>query len=341
MDIPVALFFYRRPRILERVFQSIRDARPRRLLLIADGPRPDADEEERHAVEKCRRLVEKIDWPCEVSTEYAAANLGCRNRLRSGLDWVFDTVEEAIILEDDCLPHPDFFPYCAHYLDRFRDDPRVLSLCGLNPLPVEEKRPPCTYSHYFHATGWATWSSAWRAHFDLKMKGWPEFRDSSSLKRIALSEGARRFWQATMESTDKGWNDSWAYAWQFAHWKAGALAVRPPANLVTHLGQGADSAHPRAEENSTDPWEALGIHPLPTNSLEAALPEPVPDLAVDELVLRYALGMIEREDMAWPEEIEERAAWSDLDRLHQALFQKEAELREKEDVIQNLIGQLS
>lgn len=59
----------------------------------------------------------------------------------SGISWVFEQVEAAILLEDDCVPAPTFFPFCTELLERYRMDARIGMIAGhvahLNPM--EEK----------------------------------------------------------------------------------------------------------------------------------------------------------------------------------------------------------
>jgi hypothetical protein len=133
MKTPVAFFGFNRPHTTERVFAAIREVKPPKLLLVVDGPRSDKPEE----AEKCaevRAIIEKVDWDCQVYKNYAEANMGCKHRVASGLDWVFNTVEEAIIVEDDCLPNPSFFQFCEEMLDLYRNEPRVMMISGTNYL---------------------------------------------------------------------------------------------------------------------------------------------------------------------------------------------------------------
>lgn len=111
LNTPVALFVFNRPETTMRVFSQIREARPSVLLIVADGPRSNR-EGDAALCERTRAIVEGVDWPCDVRRNYSEINLGCRDRLSSGLSWIFQEVEEAIILEDDCLPHPTFFRFC-------------------------------------------------------------------------------------------------------------------------------------------------------------------------------------------------------------------------------------
>lgn len=176
LQTPVVFFIFDRPDTTARVFAEIARGKPPKLLLVADGPRPDHPGE----AEKCaaaRAVVEQVDWPCEALTDYAETNLGCRRRVSSGLDWVFATVEEAIILEDNCLPHPTFFRFCEELLERYRDDERVMRISGGNH---KFGRKIGTDSYYFtryaHVWGWASWRRAWR-YYDVNMKSWMSATD--------------------------------------------------------------------------------------------------------------------------------------------------------------------
>ena len=108
---PVAFLIFNRPDKVKRVFEEIARARPPRLLLISDAPRPDRPSDA-EKVRLSRAIVDNVDWDCEVLTDYADTNLGTKYRPAAGLNWVFSTVEEAIFLEEDCLPHPSFFRFC-------------------------------------------------------------------------------------------------------------------------------------------------------------------------------------------------------------------------------------
>ena len=131
LTTPVVIIIFNRPDTTEKVFQRIRQVKPPQLLVIADAPRPDKPGE----VEKCiaaRKIVDLVDWKCEVLTNYAEVNLGCRERIYSGLNWAFNLVESAIILEDDCVPHLTFFRFCQELLDIYQDNNKVMAISGDN-----------------------------------------------------------------------------------------------------------------------------------------------------------------------------------------------------------------
>ena len=262
---PVALLIFNRPETTARVFERVREARPPRLLIVADGPRPGIPDEDRR-VREARDVVAAVDWSCEVSTDCSEVNLGCGRRVSSGLDWVFDSVEEAIVLEDDCLPDPSFFRFSEELLDRYRSDDRVMHISGDNFEGVGRSSaarsataagdsdcrwgPSYYFSRYPHVWGWAGWRRAW-AGYDFEMRRWRD-GDRSVLESFE-DPGEREFWSRTWDEVVRGEIDTWDYQWTFACLSRGGLSVMPRTNLIANLGFGegghhtTDAANPFAE----------------------------------------------------------------------------------------------
>jgi hypothetical protein len=236
---------FNRPEVTAQVFARIAEAKPRRLLLIADGPRKHvADEAER--CQEVRRIVERIDWPCNVSVNFSPINLGCRNRIASGLDWVFAQEECAIILEDDCLPAPGFFRYCDELLEKYRDEPRVMTICGSNWL--RETPSPHSYLFTTHMSiwGWATWRRAWRT-YDVDLESWPQKRLEQPFQRLLSPKEAGALTRtldnlASPDPADRTLN-TWDFQWYYNCYIHGGLAITPAANMVSNIGFGADATH--------------------------------------------------------------------------------------------------
>ena len=279
----VALLIFNRPGVTARVFAAVRAARPARLFVIADGPRPGRPGEA-DAVAATRAVTDAVDWPCEVTRLYSDRNLGCAARVASGLDAVFGAVEDAVILEDDCLPHPAFFPYCAALLDRYRDDERVMAVCGSDlrdaaPGPPPSAAAPRTgyrFSRYPLCWGWATWARAWR-HYDPAPAAWPAARDAGALAAVVPDPADRAAWDGLYDAVARGEVNSWAYPWQLCVWLQHGLSVHPNANLVSNVGFGGAATHTR----KTTPLSGLptaDCGPLPEPP--ALLPDPAGDAAI-------------------------------------------------------------
>jgi len=244
LNKPVAFLVFNRPETTARVFEAIRQARPPVLLAVADGARSDRPGE----TERCaavRSILETVDWPCDVRKNYSETNLGCKRRISSGLDWVFSQVEETIILEDDCLPHPGFFRYCEELLERFRRDERIWMISGDN-FQFGRRRTP--YSYYFstypHIWGWASWRRTWN-HYDLEMKLWPEIRDGGWLSDIFHDPRSVAYWKGNFERTYQGKFDTWDHQFFFSMLTHRGLSVAPSVNLVSNIGFGPHSSHTR------------------------------------------------------------------------------------------------
>ncbi len=240
MKTPVALFIYKRPQTTKKVLQIIRQVKPIKLFVIADGPRSDED------IAKCRAaraLIEEIDWNCEVIKHYSDEFLGCGQRVATGISWVFEQVEETIILEDDCVPHPTFFDFCETLLDVYRHDERVMVISGNN---FQFGRQRTDYSYYFscypHTWGWATWRRAWQ-YYDYHMKLWTEIRNDNWLIGILQNVQAVKYWTKIFQETYAGNPKVWDYQWTFTCWSQGGLTVIPNVNLVTNIGFGQEGTN--------------------------------------------------------------------------------------------------
>lgn len=249
---PVVLIVFNRPEPTRRVFSAIAKARPSRLLIIADGPRRDRQEEAQRCAE-VRQIVSRVDWPCKVDTNFAAENMGCRKRVISGLNWVFSLVEEAIIVEDDCLADQSFFQYCAELLERYRDNHQIGLIAGFN----YEGSFRHSHSYYFSSLvpiwGWATWRRSWE-QYDEHMTGWPEAKRSGLLKRLFPNKKIVAYWENNFDRMHDGTGpDTWDYQWVYTSWSRNWLNILPAKNLVQNIGFGEDATHTK----NLDPITAI------------------------------------------------------------------------------------
>lgn len=238
MTPPVLFVVFRRPDQTARVFERIAAARPSRLFVAADGPR---HAHEAAACDEVRRIVSNVTWPCEVQTSFSPINLGCQERVRSALDWFFEACESGIVLEDDCLPAPDFFRFCERLLDRYRDDERIVHISGETYRRHRASPDSYYFSKYALIWGWATWRRAWRL-YDLRMPTWPAFSRASPSLALYDSADERAYWTATFEQMYRGGIATWDYPWMYAC-LANGLAIHPAVNLVRNIGTADGATH--------------------------------------------------------------------------------------------------
>jgi hypothetical protein len=167
--------------------------------------------------------------------------MGLANRVSSGLSQVFASEEQAIILEDDCIPDPSFFPYCEELLAHYANDERVMAISG-NNFHFGGYTPPHSYyfSRFFHCWGWATWRRAWQ-HYDHSMPHWPELSRDGWLPATLINPREVAHWTQAYNNVYKGLVDSWAYRYTYAIWRNHGLTIRPiPAtkNTLTPIWPG-------------------------------------------------------------------------------------------------------
>jgi hypothetical protein len=244
MRAPIALIVFNRPEVTASVAAVIAQAKPPKVFVLADGPRANHPGD----AQKCaatRAAIDRIDWPCEVVRKYSDVNLGCGHGPATGIDWVFQQTDRAIILEDDCLPHPRFFPYCDELLEKYSDDKRFMQIAGSN-FQCGHKRGPYSYffSRFKICWGWATWRRAWQ-HMDMGVKLWPEFRDSTWLRDLVGDPRAIQHWAEKFEGAFRagGKVDYWDYQWLFSTWAQNGLCIMPNANLISNIGFNDEATH--------------------------------------------------------------------------------------------------
>jgi hypothetical protein len=244
LETPVAFIIFNRPDTTERVFAEIARARPPKLLVVGDGARSDRGEGEAANVAATRAIIKRVDWPCEVLTNFSDVNLGCKKRVSSGIDWIFEQVEEAIILEDDCLPDPTFFRFCQEMLERYRGDQRVGMISGDNfQLGRRYGDDSYYFSKYVHIWGWATWRDRWVGSYDVSMEKWPRVRDEGRLTDVVGDRRETELWSKVFERVYRGEIDTWDYQWVFANCVQGRLSVTPMVNMISNIGFGVNATH--------------------------------------------------------------------------------------------------
>jgi hypothetical protein len=249
LDVPVLFLVFNRPDSTKAVFDAIRNARPARLYVAADGPRSNRTED-KALIEEVREIATRVDWPCEVKTLFREENLGCREAVGQAISWFFDHEEQGIILEDDCLPSASFFWFCSNLLNLYKDDTRIMMISGYN----SEQTWGGPDSDYFFSNlggvwGWASWRRAW-SHYDADMRGLESAVGSGILREVLGNRVGRlraKHLVAAKSDIRRGRIDSWAFPWGLSRNLQGGLACVPRVSLVQNIGTGRNATHTKFE----------------------------------------------------------------------------------------------
>lgn len=251
VDVNVLIIFFIRDDVLKETFEAVRKARPRRLLLWQDGARanrPDDIEK----VQKCREIVENIDWDCEVYKNYQTQNWGCDPSTFYSHKWAFSIVDKCIVLEDDCVPSQSFFPYCKELLDRYENDTRINRICGMCQVDVFDSYPyDYTFASFGSVWGWATWKRV----ADLWEEDYAYLDDAEIMRLYSLkfnSRADRQYLKLTQQRKSKG-VAHWEQIQTFARQLNTQLCIIPTVNLIHNIGFGADSTHSNVKLTEVPP----------------------------------------------------------------------------------------
>lgn len=260
------LIAWRRPHTTKQVLDAIRLVAPTRMFIACDGANPDRAGEAEQVAATRELIAQEIDWPCSVATLYAQRNVGCRQGVSQAISWFFEQVEEGIILEDDCVPHPDFFSYCAELLERYREDKRIFSVCGSN-FQLGNQRGEASYYFSIHGDswGWATWRRAWAFYADAQTH-WATFRDTERLSDVFIEPQERLYWRTILDDLCLyGRPSTWDYQWWLASWMNHGLHAWPNSSLISNVGWDDEGTHTFGSSVFSNlPVEELGPirHPL-------------------------------------------------------------------------------
>jgi len=242
MEAPVAFMFFNRHDTTLRVFERIRQVRPKKLILISDGARPHVEGETLRVLELRKKVEALIDWDVDVEKDYAQSNMGCGPRLATGITSVLGKYEKAIFIEDDCLPTLSFFDYAENMLQKYEKDNEILSVSGTYFL--KKKKMPYDYgfTHFPQIWGWATWARAWEG-YDRDLKGW----DDGFIYDIAKSGNIKSFQLDTWLRCFKNIQADTLHTWDIQYWflclKKRGLSIFPYQNQITNIGYCPDATH--------------------------------------------------------------------------------------------------
>ena len=272
LKTPVLFIIFNRPDTTAQVFAAIKQAQPARLFIAADAPRPGNKTDE----ERCRltrEVVSNIDWPCEVFTLFRESNRGCGLGVSEAIQWFFEHNSEGIILEDDCVPHPDFFSFAANMLEKYRDDHQIISVNGSNLGYTPAGSESYTFSRFMNMWGWATWSDRAKK-IDYTMKEWREIKHPLTWLYQHLRQDLfdtdinwYRLWKYKFDKVAEDRNFTWDWQWMYYQLSNKKLSIVPSVNLVTNIGFNADATHTLQHTNpaANIPVQSIGTITHPSN----------------------------------------------------------------------------
>ena len=264
MISPILLITFNRPEHTRRVLGEIMKQCPSEVYVFQDGAREGNDLD----AAKCQQVRDVVRELTEgtgttLHTFFSEKNLGCGAGPMTGISWFFSQVAEGIVMEDDCLPHPDFFGYCCELLERYRDNENVMYISST----LYDDRWKCEtsydFSHYMITGAWASWARAWKG-FDLDLLQLDAKRFRSHCKMLLYSTVEADWWyfKVLEIQRDKSKKSYWDYQMQIHLFKSSGLIVHPQKNLISNIGFDAEGTHTLNNSDGRGDKEVFPILPL-------------------------------------------------------------------------------
>lgn len=245
-NTPILFLIFNRPDTTKQVFERIREIKPTKLYVAADG----ASEDKPGELDRCketRAIIDQVDWACEVKTLFRDKNLGCKIAVSEAITWFFEQEEYGVILEDDCLPDLSFFPFCEELLIRYKDDDRIGHIGGNNFFPgIVNTSLSYDFCSFSHIWGWASWRRVWK-NYDVNFRYWGEAeKDKNKRNSLFTSLREKIYFSSAITDAVEGRNgiNTWDTQYFFMLRTQHQLSIYPSVNLVTNIGVGdANGTH--------------------------------------------------------------------------------------------------
>ena len=251
LNTAVLFIIFNRLDTAKEVFQAIRQAKPSRFYIAADGPRKTKIDEDLKVKAVREFILSNIDWECELKTLFREDNLGCKYSVSGAIDWFFENEEQGVILEDDCVPTQSFFWYCEKMLNDYQDDNRIMMITGTNYLLDirEEVKNEYFFSRHFSIWGWATWKRAWST-YDVELDSYHQLLlEEKDYSYLSLSKHEESFYNSLIQLILAKNVDTWDYQWVFNCIYNYGLCITPSVNLISNLGVEGAHAIGKTENN--------------------------------------------------------------------------------------------
>ena len=270
MNTPILFIVFNRPNHTRRVLTEILKAEPLELYVCQDGARVGNEndrikcQEVRDVIDELTSVYAKKNKLFKLHKHYQPSNLGCGPGPAAGITWFFENVEQGIIIEDDAIPHPDFFGYTEELLGKYQDDTEVRAIGSMNV----DTHMWGDGSYYFsmmnrNLCAWATWRRAWN-DFDLYLRDISWQKLNCTLNQYGCSFYEREYWLDRLVEAQKNaqGGKSWDMQFFMSIWLHHGKGIIPNVNLSSNIGTVGEGTHLMAKGNMIDNIPTHPILPL-------------------------------------------------------------------------------
>jgi hypothetical protein len=256
--VPVVYFAYRRTDLVVRTLAALRANGVTLIHAFSDGARDSGDEAD---VAEVRRVLRSVDW-ADLRLVERPANLGIHGVEAGIVRGITETLalhEEVVVCEDDIELAPGAYEYFVAALERYRSEPRVMTISGWTHPRVtpDDAHDAPHFTGRFFCWGWATWRRAWLGFPDASAA---QLRDRCAALGVDIGKYGN---DVTALFADTAAKPTWDYCFSLHMMLHGGLTLVPSRTMAAHIGYDLRASHP---QDSTG-WEDDPAPPPPTATI--------------------------------------------------------------------------
>ncbi len=233
---PIILFVFNRPEHTKKTLEALLAnelASESDLYIYADGPKPEATEDQLKKISDTRSVCKKINGFKSVQIIESEINKGLANNIITGVTDIVNKFGKIIVLEDDIVTSKFFLNYMNEALDKYENEKKIWEISGwMYPINSGEINKCGLYS-VMSCWGWATWKDRWnQVNFD------PEYYikkfDKLQIKKFSFDYKAD-FWLQILLNYQNVYK-TWAIFFYATIFDNNGLCLAPYKSLTKNVG---------------------------------------------------------------------------------------------------------
>ena len=261
--LPVLVIGFQRVHPLEEILAMCLKETSSTIYVSIDGGTPESESR----VSETHGIVRQLSSlnPGRIKYRFLKKNFGSAVNVISSVDWFFSENECGIILEDDCIPHIDFFPYAAEALKFISDDPDVWFFSGFRPQIKELESSSYGLCQLPLNWGWGTTAAKWNDVRRLLVA-----QNSENLICSFFRGPSMVYWNVGFRRSLLGWVDTWDTAIAYLMVKNRKFTLIPNTNLIRNVGNDSFASNTKKESvflnSKVEGWDESKISIIQSNA---------------------------------------------------------------------------
>lgn len=241
MKIATILFTYNRSWHTKQVLEALsrNTILPDKLYIFQDGPKGSTDLKEWNGVSN---VIKDVSW-CDTEVIISEKNKGLANSIKSGVSEVLQAYDAVIVLEDDCVSHPQFMEYMVNALKKYEACKEVYHIgASAEPVDVEANGTDAYFMGRINSWGWGTWKDRWEQFSN-------DYTMIAQIKRDPKLNEWFKLWgedtEACVLGNINGVTDSWAAFWALTVIMKQGYCMSPYESFIKNIGFDNTGVHSR------------------------------------------------------------------------------------------------